>query len=355
LWLIPNQDLQDQQAPPAAAADSAARRSPAGPSIPMRGRLPVRHVIPAAESRPSVPQSGGEATPQAAPQLRIASSSEPIPAFEPIADSVNASAVEQKSAPPHVSQEAEFRFAPPSLPGTVSQANELPYLFAAHSADRQGDYEDQPVKPANRSAAHSAPQPAARPAAQPVQPTFAAAQAPYISNPAYSNPASSNPALYSQAPYTPEPASSEPTADDLPYSAASRLGGLRNLLVSLGKQTESVVPKSDDQPRPDRNPERPVYAQPFTSVAQEIAGNGNTPNVVTARPEIILPSAQASQAQSDQAEHAQAGHERPEHKSEQHKSEQPRTVPPPRAKRTEPPDDIQTLPSQRGQYRRRRG
>ena len=120
------------------------------------------------------------------------------------------------------------------------------------------------------------------------------------------------------------------------YSAANRLSGLRNLLVSLGIETlhqgvEQRKAEAQSDARPPRMPvpERAIQAQP--------AGpdpSGNFPgDSVTARPEIIPPRFQA-----DTAEHEKAA------KAPKTPIKSPRVW--------ENSDDVDILPSRRGQYRR---
>ena len=125
---------------------------------------------------------------------------------------------------------------------------------------------------------------------------------------------------------------------ELPYNPASRLGGLRNLLVSLGmksmnKDAEYTSHEPDSEPR---NPERPVYAEPYAS---SIAVNGETPiadaAIVTAMPEFLPP--------------------RPLVETTTEREKEPvRPVAPKRAHLRDSTDDVETLPSWRGQYRKRR-
>jgi len=140
-----------------------------------------------------------------------------------------------------------------------------------------------------------------------------------------------------QRPPPPEPPAEED--DDLPYSAASRLGGLRNLLVSLGMK--AVHSEGELQGRGEgleqtfeRNPERAVYAEPVGYSTAH--GVGETlppdPNSVKAKPEFLPPRQVVETAEREK--------------------EPPRPV----AKRLrwDAPDDVETLPSWRGQYRKRR-
>jgi hypothetical protein len=115
---------------------------------------------------------------------------------------------------------------------------------------------------------------------------------------------------------------------------------LRNLLVSLGKKAANTEPEfrgraQDGESASERNQERPVYAEPITgspswgtvdSVALDAAS-------VKATPEFLPPRQQAVEAAEREKEPVR-----------------------PVAKRVrwDAPDDVETLPSWRGQYRKRR-
>jgi succinoglycan biosynthesis transport protein ExoP len=128
-------------------------------------------------------------------------------------------------------------------------------------------------------------------------------------------------------------------ADDLPYSAASRLGGLRNLLVSLGmkalnSESEYHGRGQDGEPAFERNAERSVYAEPISVSRTGGAAETLPPDAasVRAKPEFLPP--------------------RPVVETTEREKEPVRPV----AKRLrwDAPEDVETLPSWRGQYRKRR-
>lgn len=135
----------------------------------------------------------------------------------------------------------------------------------------------------------------------------------------------------------PRPTPAPPSMDeenDPPYSASGRLGGLRNLLVSLGiqalnREMEYQSPQSD----PVRTPERNSYRGPSPdsadadSVVQE-------PVLVKAQPEFLPPRPMVETTERDR------------------ESEQVRPVP--ERLRGDSPDEVETLPSWRGQYKKRR-
>lgn len=120
------------------------------------------------------------------------------------------------------------------------------------------------------------------------------------------------------------------------YSAASRLSGLRNLLVSLGIQnlhqaSEQRKAEARNEPRYERPPERPVYAQPVNP-----NGNGGLKAAsaeVIAPPQIIPPTFNPLAVTREK---------------------EPKTpLKPPPINRWDSVDDVDILPSRRGQYRQR--
>ena len=141
--------------------------------------------------------------------------------------------------------------------------------------------------------------------------------------------------------------SSAPEGDlrEVPYSAA-RLGGLRNLLVSLGLRSLSKDAELREaetaEPRiarvPDRPAERPVYAEPLAPLATAAAAQvpATDPVEVVATPEFLPPKPMIEVTEKE-----------PE-------MEQARPASPGRKNRRDSSDDIETLPSWRGQYRKRR-
>jgi hypothetical protein len=126
-------------------------------------------------------------------------------------------------------------------------------------------------------------------------------------------------------------------ADDIPYSAASRLGGLRNLFTALGlrgldKDTGFGSAEPETASRSQRQPERPVYAEAYTAPPADSSDPTN-PSIaaVTASPE-FLPLRAPEITEKEK--------------------EPPRPANPAPVQRD--PEELQTLPSWRGQYRRRR-
>jgi hypothetical protein len=138
-------------------------------------------------------------------------------------------------------------------------------------------------------------------------------------------------------------ATREAEPNDRKYSAATRLGGLRNLMTSLGvknlhkemevRRTTQRNLESDFENPAAKPAERPVYAEPERP-APSANGRVNTPvREVKAQPEIIPPktSTEAADREAPAARQAKA---------------------PP--SRWDVLDDVETLPSKRGQYRKRR-
>lgn len=133
------------------------------------------------------------------------------------------------------------------------------------------------------------------------------------------------------------PPSTDQEDSDPPYSATSRLSGLRNLLVSLGiqalnKQTGYV----SREPDPDRKPERPMYRGPVDPALKNDAVEDSVqePVLVKAQPEFLPP--------------------RPMVETTERERENEQVRPVPERLRSEAADDVETLPSWRGQYRKRR-
>lgn len=188
-------------------------------------------------------------------------------------------------------------------------------------------------------------------AAEPAKETVPAAMAPVAEEqavaPADSQPpmAGANPAAIQE--FALQTRSSAPEGDlrEVPYSAA-RLGGLRNLLVSLGlrslnkdaepRDAEAAEPRSERAP--ERPAERPVYAEPLAPLptAAAMQAPATEPVEVVATPEFLPPKPMIEVTEKE-----------PE-------KEQARPATPPRKSRWDSTDDIETLPSWRGQYRKRR-
>lgn len=153
------------------------------------------------------------------------------------------------------------------------------------------------------------------------------------------------PAFVTQEETVPQPAAAAdpaPAADSGPAlehdealdRAANRLSGLRNLLTSLGIQTlhqgmEQRKIEAQADARVLRTPERAIDAQPVNPIE-----NSSLPeDSVTARPEIIPPRLQAATAEPERVP-----------KDPRMPVKSPRVW--------ESPDDLDTLPARKGQYRR---
>jgi hypothetical protein len=175
------------------------------------------------------------------------------------------------------------------------------------------------------------PPPVAEPARAPIPSVQPAAAPP-------SNPAAER----RTSPSSPRPARNEQVPDDLAseredagYAAASRLGGLRNLLVSLGRRSLNnngePAPESDSdlEPRFERATVRPAYSD--TPLPAADAGDNGSPARLTAQPEFLPPKPVVEGDKEKEAVRAPA----------------------PRRDYPEA-EEIQTLPSWRGQYRKKR-
>ncbi|HEY3624975.1 MAG TPA: hypothetical protein VGL00_01790, partial [Terracidiphilus sp.] len=142
------------------------------------------------------------------------------------------------------------------------------------------------------------------------------------------------------------PVAIDPLADDLPPEqddryATSRLGGLRNLLVSLGRRSlnrddhPAADSHSDIEPRFDRATVRNSY--PETPLPAADGAPNRSPGQLTAQPE-FLPPRPSVEAEKDGAE----------------KEREVAVRPTPPRRETPDGEEIQTLPSWRGQYRKKR-
>lgn len=145
----------------------------------------------------------------------------------------------------------------------------------------------------------------------------------------------------SPPPPAPTPVRVEPVPDDLAIErddagyGSSRLGSLRNLLVSLGRRSLSkdgdsaLESDSHLDPRFEKATMRPAYAE--TSLPETDVPGSSVPVRLTAQPEFLPP--------------------KPTVEVEKEKE----TVRPTPPRRDNPDgDEIQTLPSWRGQYRKKR-
>jgi hypothetical protein len=124
--------------------------------------------------------------------------------------------------------------------------------------------------------------------------------------------------------------------DEALSHAASRLNGLRNLLVSLGIETlhqGMEQRKAESEARAAKAAERAIFAQP----AGPAGSSRQASDSVTARGEIMPPRLEKDTTQRE-------------------KTPKPAKTPlkSPRVSSWESPDDVDILPSRRGQYRRSR-
>jgi uncharacterized protein involved in exopolysaccharide biosynthesis len=133
-------------------------------------------------------------------------------------------------------------------------------------------------------------------------------------------------------------ASSEPEAGGAGSIAASRLSGLRTLMTSLGvknlhKELELRKTQPELEPVVERPIVRPVFAQPESPAVPPNETTEMPVREVTARPEIIPPRVAIEHVERE--------------------SDLRRAAKSPRISRWDTPDDVDILPSKRGQYRKR--
>jgi uncharacterized protein involved in exopolysaccharide biosynthesis len=309
----------EREAPPEPA--SAAQRQPATPETHAHAAAASPSPFEAAAPVANAPSAAPAPEPWAAPDVTSfmgASRLTPRP-------------LRRESAPPETAT-AVFDPAPPPPPQTPQPMPQTRY---------------SPPPPVEWAVPPSPPAPAAVPT-----PAAAAYQVPKTppppAAPAYRAPEQRRTPASAPVPepaprFDLKPVAAEP-ADEMgegPYSAASRLGGLRTLLVSLGlksldKESDFRDREPEAEVRYEREPERTVYAQPFASVSP-VNADAASPSTaaVIAQPEFLPP--------------------RPVVEVAEREKEPARPVSPPaRHERWESMEDVQTLPSWRGQYRKKR-
>jgi Mrp family chromosome partitioning ATPase len=305
----------DPQPVPVAAAPSTAPASAANPAIPE----PV-FVAVAAEQAPA--QSPADVV---VPHP----TAYPIPPFTPTVDP-------PQSDPP-VPQQASAD--PQPVVHSTARVVTVDPILTPRPLRGRGPVKFDPPSPVQPIAPPPAPRPpSAAPAAsvQPNRPVTPPTTAAPIQQPDHD--------IQPSAPF--------PRLDpkDLPYSAASRLGGLRNLLVSLGIKTldrEADNRAYDDEPEPryerqvERQPDRPVDRRQVTErpvyaasapEPDSVAVAAPSPHSVTVQPEFLPPRVIEPL---------------------DHEKEPARSLKPKRLDYREASDDIETLPSWRGQYRKK--
>lgn len=251
------------------------------------------------------------------------------PSFVPPADEVpsqrfapSAPIVERPQPAPTVQKPVDLRV---DLPAATAPPVVDASVIAA-SAAMAGKPAGKPAAPPTKFGSDWVPPADNGPVIEPMPPAYhpeITAPAPAYRVPEPAAPA--NPAV--------APASPNDDQDDLPYSAASRLGGLRTLLVSLGMKAinkEGEFGNETGHEPFERSGERPVYAEP---VSISPTGSAEILSPVKATPEFLPPKPQL-----------ESGAER----------EKDQVRPVPKRLRWDDPQDVETLPSWRGQYRKRR-
>ncbi len=247
----------------------------------------------------------------------------------------SSAAAQQKSAVPAGAPAAQSPATPSPQTDATLKSEESPHLTARPLRKEPSHRAQDPVAAAAQSAAQAIPARHAERAA-PAQPsTPAAPAAARASRPP--EPPRPSVATSPQVPNVQPSETIETDLDDIPYSAASRLGGLRNLFTSLGlkgldKDPEFRGPEPEPEPRFRRQPERPVYAEAYVASPEGTTAPAD-PSItaVTAPPEFLPP--RALEIAEKEKEPARPANPAPIQRD---------------------PEELQTLPSWRGQYRRRR-
>lgn len=265
----------------------------------------------------------------------------PPPAF--VAESILAPASMAETEPraERPAERSEERSAGSPLRGRpLRETAPAPAAAPVRAETRTPEPEPQAVAPV------VPPVPAAKPAEDTVAPRVAAfvEEQPEAQAAPHAAMGGANPAAMQELALQTRATAPEGDLREVPYSAA-RLGGLRNLLVSLGlrslnkdvelRETETAEPRPERAP--DRPAERPVYAETLASLATTAAAQepATDPVEVVATPEFLPPKPMIEVTEKE-----------PE-------KDQVRPATPPRKNRWDS-DDIETLPSWRGQYRKRR-
>jgi hypothetical protein len=209
---------------------------------------------------------------------------------------------------------------------------------APKAASQAADVRTGPAVSEKSAPVAASPDPRRTPSA--VTPQIEAGQPP-LHPPVTTGPASRGPDAWMTSP-APQPGILGPGPLDAPLEEEdfgpppSRLSGLRNLLVSLGRRSliedEHDADRVDTEPRFERATVRPVYHE-APAAETDTARSASAPVRVTAPPEFLPPQSA----------------------TEPEKEKEPvRPTPPMPRRERESPDEIQTLPSWRGQYRKKR-
>jgi hypothetical protein len=143
-------------------------------------------------------------------------------------------------------------------------------------------------------------------------------------------------------PETAPEAAHEPEPEETPYNAATRMSGLRNLIFSLGlknlhKEEERRDEDAESVLQPGRGTERQVFAKtsaptPASVSLSRSSASDDSPTLVTAPPEILPPKPAAEKTDKERTWTSKATARRD---------------------RRDAYDDVEILPSWRGQYKKK--
>jgi len=140
----------------------------------------------------------------------------------------------------------------------------------------------------------------------------------------------------------PDEAVHEPEPEETTYNTATRMSGLRNLIFSMGlknlnKEAKPGVEEAESAPQPGKGTERPANARAFAPAPAPVSSSRSSasdasPTLVTAPPEILPPeqAAEKTDKKSSWANKIKA-----------------------RRDRRDAFDDVEILPSWRGQYKKK--
>jgi hypothetical protein len=281
------------------------------------------------------------------PESRMPESIAPVRAISPtpreaISDGTTAPVAPDQGPPGQPHRTARGRGEPPktaavSAAKTPDLASNAPLHIQASAATSSGRASVAPslAGTATQRRAASVRESAAGPVASRIEESAAvpAPSATDVSEPAASSPGSSLRASKNELADSPHP---EPV---YPAYANSRLAGIRKLLVTLGRrsltQAAEIAGKDTDlEPRFERATVRPTYAEPGPSTTEGSDGGSPSAARVTVRPEFLRPRA-ASDAEKE-------------------KEPLRPTSPQPLRDKADSQEEIETLPSVRGQYRKKK-
>ncbi len=314
----------------------AKRRGPASPADQPTGselasETPFADVVPAAKRTEESRPLGTAGLPKT---RQVAGESGAGARVEPPANPASIAAAPQAMRPA-ASVDKEMPAAAPAAPAARSRIPSTPLAGeAAGSEPLQPVREREPQAPPV-----SRPFVVREPLPEPVPPAPVAPAKNAFEPPGQSWERSSNRIDHVEPEAAPEEVN-KPEPEETPYDAARRMSGLRNLILSLGLKSQNQlaepVAREAEAPLPVEPPQqRLAYARPAAPIAETAARHddaGTSTTLVTAPPEFLPPK---SVVEKRETEHSRVNNGTS------------------RRDRREPYDDVEILPSWRGQYKKK--